>query len=138
MYSITYVSSATHLFTGAQLRDLLEQARDRNSREGLTGLLLYKGGNFMQVLEGGRQAVENARMRIEADPRHRGMLILLQGEIPCRAFPEWSMAFRDLDSRDVRELPGFSEFLNVSFADTQFTSDAGASSRLLRIFRERM
>ncbi len=52
MIYLVYVSSATKLFSEAELVELLRQARARNSHSGITGMLLYSNGNFIQVIEG--------------------------------------------------------------------------------------
>lgn len=43
-------------------------------------MLLYKDGNFMQLLEGEKEAVLRLHKNIIVDPRHKGFLTLLQGE----------------------------------------------------------
>ena len=50
LYSITYVSSATHAFSQEQLFELLDECRSNNLRENLTGQLLYKDQEFMQEI----------------------------------------------------------------------------------------
>lgn len=57
MFSIVYASSATTHFSPAQLAGLLAQCREHNSAADVTGMLLYKHGNFMQVLEGEEETV---------------------------------------------------------------------------------
>ncbi len=138
MYSLTYVSSAVNLFSPEDLRALLTQSRNNNERAGITGLLLYKSGNFMQVLEGERDAVLAAKARIAADARHRGILVLLQSEVAQRSFRNWSMAFRDLDAEGARATPGYDEFLNTPLNDERFVRDPSASRRLLLVFKENM
>jgi hypothetical protein len=52
MFHLVYASSAARPFTTLELQAFLEQARQKNARFGVTGMLLYKDGNFMQALEG--------------------------------------------------------------------------------------
>ena len=52
MISITYVSSAVFKFNEATLLDLVDQCQRNNLRLGVTGILVYSDGNFMQVIEG--------------------------------------------------------------------------------------
>jgi hypothetical protein len=52
MFSIVYVSSALKPFSKTDLLTLLEKSRENNTSLGISGMLLYKDGNFMQVLEG--------------------------------------------------------------------------------------
>jgi hypothetical protein len=53
VFALVYVSSATKPFSPDELSELLAQARVDNAALGITGMLLYSNGNFMQVLEGG-------------------------------------------------------------------------------------
>ena len=61
---LVYISSARRLFTTEELRDLLAVSRRNNAREDVTGMMLYRGGSFMQVLEGPQDAVLDLYQRI--------------------------------------------------------------------------
>ncbi|MDY6945836.1 MAG: BLUF domain-containing protein [Pseudomonadota bacterium] len=138
MYSLVYVSSASTLFTKQQLTELLQTARERNSAAQITGMLLYKDGNFMQVLEGEESAVKKLFNDISADQRHKGVMILLSGSVQSRTFPDWSMGFRDLRSPELAQLPGFNDFLNTSLAPEEFVSSPDRVRRLLLTFKSSM
>lgn len=97
MIYLLYISSATHEMTDAELIDLLRKSRENNTRDGITGVLLYKGGNFIQYLEGPGSAVLSLHQRIAHDPRHKGMMTLLSGDLAERHFANWSMGFSNLD-----------------------------------------
>src|SRR5436190_458495 len=112
LHHFTYVSSATDLFSVDELAALLESCRVANECDAITGMLLYKGGNFMQTIEGPEVAVAGLRERLRTDPRHHGILFLLNGTREERLFDAWSMGFRDLSDPDVVALPGYSEFLD--------------------------
>ena len=58
MIHLVYVSSATGKLGETDLLDLLEHSRRRNRALDLTGMLLYAGGNFFQVLEGEEKDVD--------------------------------------------------------------------------------
>ena len=64
--------------------------------------MLYKDGNFMQVLEGAKGAVHGLYEKIAADPRHGGEITSQQGFAEGRQFSDWSMGFRNLDSPEAR------------------------------------
>jgi hypothetical protein len=119
-----------------ELRALLKTSRANNTRDGITGMLLYKDGNFMQVLEGHEAAVRATFRRIQRDPRHRGIIELLSGDAAEREFPDFSMGFRDLDSEDVREIAGYSEFLNTPLAGAEFSGDPSRCKKLLLTFKK--
>ncbi|MDZ7751089.1 MAG: BLUF domain-containing protein [Gammaproteobacteria bacterium] len=138
MYALVYVSSATTLFSEADLVALLAQSREKNAGLGISGMLLYKEGNFMQVLEGEKSAVLGLMDAIQDDPRHHGVIIINQGDAPRRQFGDWSMGFRNLDDPALRATPGYSPFLNTPITGDVFTGDEGRCWELLHLFRATM
>jgi hypothetical protein len=138
MFHLIYVSSAVKPFSPSELVDILARSHANNTGLGITGMLLYKDGNVMQVLEGDEQAVRSLYARIERDPRHRGLLTLTQGQIAERQFESWSMGFRDLQAADARATPGYSEFLNSPLTGAEFAGDPSRSQRLLMTFKNKM
>ncbi|HVJ55034.1 MAG TPA: BLUF domain-containing protein [Aliidongia sp.] len=111
MFSLVYVSAAVPGFSDVDLAQLLHQSRSNNGAQGVTGLLLHVGGNFMQVLEGTRAAVEQTFERIAADTRHHNLLVLLRFDLPERQFPDWSMALCSLADLPPAERAGFAPAL---------------------------
>lgn len=94
MLQLVYVSSAT---PGAGAPDpamIVAAAGRNNARDGVTGLLYFDGKRFLQALEGASDKVEAAFARIQADPRHRAIVVLSRREIDAREFGEWEMAHR--------------------------------------------
>lgn len=88
---LMYASRATAALTDADLTPILRTSREHNPAEGITGLLCYSDGIFVQVLEGGRNAVNARYRRIVEDPRHRDVILLGYEEIAEREFPGWTM-----------------------------------------------
>ena len=76
----------------AELANILETARANNSRQDVTGALLYGSGFFAQVLEGPGAAVEKIFEKIQQDFRHGDITVLESGAAKSRDFPDWSMA----------------------------------------------
>jgi hypothetical protein len=89
--SLTYTSHAALDLTAEQLEAIHRTARDLNSIEGITGLLVFNGTHFLQVIEGTEQAVDDLVARLRRDPRHSGVEIREQRQITERSFPDWSM-----------------------------------------------
>ncbi len=109
--------------TREDLRVLLATSRKNNAELGVTGMLLYKDGNFMQVLEGEEVAVRRLYARIAADPRHGSEITLQEGFSEGRQFPDWSMGFRDLNSPEERATPVYGELLNAPLTGRKFPCD---------------
>jgi Sensors of blue-light using FAD len=70
---------------------ILRASRAHNAQRGVTGLLCHSEGVFVQVLEGGREAVNALYNLIVGDPRHRDVILLAYEEIQQRRFAGWSM-----------------------------------------------
>ena len=138
MFFLVYVSSAVRPFLSSELVDLLAQSHAHNTETGITGMLLYKDGNFMQAIEGEEEAVRTLYAKIRRDPRHRGLLTLLQGPLAERQFPDWSMGFNDLNTAEALSTPGYSEFLNTPLTGAEFSSDPTRCQRLLMMFKRKM
>ena len=138
MFYLVYVSSAVNPFSPAELVELLTKAREKNSRLGITGMLLYKDGNFLQALEGEEAAVRQLYDTISQDSRHHGEIILDEGETAERQFSHWSMGFRNLDDKEVQATPGFSQFMNKPLNATDFKANPTVCWELLNLFRDKM
>lgn len=70
---------------------ILARSRAHNPHQGITGVLCHGGDVFMQVLEGGRDAVNRLYLSIAKDPRHRDVMVLHYEEITQRHFAAWTM-----------------------------------------------
>jgi len=138
MFFLVYVSSAIRPLPQSELVAILAKSHENNTALGVTGILLYKDGNFMQVLEGEEETVRALYAKIDCDPRHRGLLTILQGPLAERQFPDWSMGFRDLNAADALSTPGYNEFLNASLTGEEFLSDPTRCQKLLLMFKKNM
>jgi len=115
MIQLAYLSSTRTLLSAEELADLLVVSRRNNLQRDITGLLLYKGRNVLQVLEGERDDVLRLFQTIEKDERHFGVIRLYEKQIVEREFSRWTMAFQDLNGDGARFLEGYDEFLNPGF-----------------------
>lgn len=70
---------------------ILAQSRQHNPASGITGILCYGGGIFLQAIEGGRMAVNALYGHIQKDLRHKDVVLLDYEEISERRFGGWTM-----------------------------------------------
>lgn len=94
LYHVIYVSSATTPFTDSDINALLEKARDKNARLDITGMLIYRDGNFIQYIEGEERDVKQLLQTILNDLRHDQTAIIDMGPLEQRVFADWAMDFR--------------------------------------------
>lgn len=138
LVSVAYVSSSTELLSADELKNLLIEIREKNRERDITGMLLYRGGNFLQVIEGPASAIDELVRVLQGDHRHNGMIVLCRTNIEERQFREWQMAFRDISGEDLKGMEGYSPFFELSFTDAEFTRNPNFAYRLLRQFKERL
>ncbi|HET8746021.1 MAG TPA: BLUF domain-containing protein [Ramlibacter sp.] len=70
---------------------ILREGREHNQACGITGILCYGDGVFLQCIEGGRLEVSELFATIQKDPRHKDVALLHYEEILERRFGGWSM-----------------------------------------------
>ncbi len=138
MISLTYLSTATREFGQAELEELLAISRRNNSAAGLSGMLLYADGYFIQTLEGEERGVIAAFERIRADPRHRDVSITLHDEIEERTFVDWSMGFESLTPDQASAIPGFNDYLDPDSELYKNNEQLGRAGIFHRVFRDNM
>jgi hypothetical protein len=121
-----------------ELLDILKVSRENNVASDVTGLLLYKGGNFMQALEGPDDVVMALYETIKKDPRHKDVSIISQEQIQKRQFPAWEMAFTNLDNPEVKNEPGYSQFLHDEFTAEVYRKNPLRAYIMLLTFRDNL
>lgn len=93
IHRLIYASQSTDACTAASLRQILQAGVNNNHALGVTGMLCYNPGYFLQWLEGPRQAVNLLYHRISVDERHTNVELLYYHEVGSRAFPDWAMSY---------------------------------------------
>lgn len=87
---LLYASRAVNPDANA-IEDILTKSRQYNPTCGITGILCYGGGIFLQAIEGGRMAVSELFRHIQNDARHKDVVLLHYEEIFERRFGGWTM-----------------------------------------------
>lgn len=131
---LVYVSTARAELSQPELRRILAASARNNVPVEVTGMLLYSGGCFMQVLEGEEAAVDGVYGRIAADPRHKDVTVLERAPIEARSFPTWTMGFRQLGTGDAADHPSYAPFFAHGFDPRVLGARPGLALDLLREF----
>jgi len=112
VFEIVYTSLATRDLGAAELTALLDQARRANQARGITGMMMYRKREFLQLLEGERAQVEALYERIARDDRHQQMAKIWDGPIQERSCGEWEMAFLAPDDASLQSRPGYRDLMD--------------------------
>lgn len=134
MFHLLFVSSVSPTLQRDELMRIMDSSCARNEKLGLTGLLLYKGGNFMQLLEGDESAVRRVFASIQKDRRHHDVTVLVEQSVTERLFANWSMGFRDVNDADIEGRPGLAQFLSANLSAAALRSDPSGCLDLLKFF----
>jgi hypothetical protein len=92
LFSLLYVSRMA-VPDADEIDRICRQSQANNARDGITGLLVFDGAAFCQLVEGPRAPLEALRHRLEGDPRHVDMRVLHVGPSPARRFPTWRLGY---------------------------------------------
>ncbi len=105
-FRLIYSSEAAPGLAAAELEEMLAESRVRNQAHGITGVLVFVDGAFLQILEGEKKDVLELMERIERDPRHRGVKVFYEQDVDERAFASWSMAYLSPSAEEVSRWAG--------------------------------
>ncbi|MEH3088314.1 MAG: BLUF domain-containing protein [Microbacterium arborescens] len=128
LVSVLYTSNARAPFGDDDLRALLAQSRAANAQRDLTGMLLYRAGRFVQVLEGPESTVNALVQTIATDPRHTAMRVLIEQPIDQREFADWTMGYQPIAETTGDAPEGFRD----TFDDLESSADPSATLRAAR------
>ena len=110
MLRLVYISNSRLGLNQNDLDSIMHAAKLRNKLAGVTGVLLFNGVNFLQVLEGERARTLNIYNSILKDPRHGAIKTIVQEKIDHLTYPAWGMKLkrfskpnRDTDYRKMEE-----------------------------------
>lgn len=96
MFQLTFVSAARAGLSWAEIDAIAVAAQRNNHVDNITGILIYNGFRFLQVIEGEREIVSSRYARICADPRHVEPRLIAARTVPERAFHGWDFACQEV------------------------------------------
>ena len=105
LYTIIYTSTGIGI-SEEDLKDILKASNNSNRYAGITGILLYGQDEFIQVLEGPKDAVMRTYTRICQDKRHSEISPLVETPIDKRVFGQWAMAYAALSENSMKSFGG--------------------------------
>ncbi|HBI82754.1 BLUF domain-containing protein [Orrella sp. NBD-18] len=106
---LLYVSRSVDPSDEVATQSILDSARKFNASHGITGILCYGGGIYLQAIEGGRKAVNELYGHILHDKRHQDVVLLHYSEITERRFGGWTMGQVNLTKLNTSIVLKYSE-----------------------------
>jgi len=134
LIQVVYCSAAAPDLTLEDIQELLRVARRHNAKRNITGVLLYAGRSFIQVLEGEKKDIDPLINAIERDKRHRNITVIIREPIAERSFEDWLMGYADLRGDEVEKIIGSNTLLVQN--KSLHTIGQGRARKLLDLFKK--
>lgn len=104
MLRLLYSSQALPSVNEDSVRDILQTSRKNNAQQGITGVLVFGGRVFMQVLEGSERSVLSTYLKILEDTRHSDCRIIHITPTEERLFGQWTMGIIEGDPLEFQHI----------------------------------
>ena len=117
MFELTYFSEAKKGLDSDSLASILKTSQEFNSKNKITGCLLYHHNQFVQILEGEEQLIKELYGKIKQDKRHYNVTLLSENTKDEPIFADWNMAFYELSNDEfdiISESLFISNFIALS------------------------
>ena len=137
LQELIYTSLSYPATERSDVKSILASSERNNAAASISGLLLYDGGRFIQILEGEPAVVDKLYATITEDPRHHALELLHKGPIAERSFEDWRMAYEALPKGLLEELAENMAVLSMEM-DDEFDDGDSFGARLNGMFMEAM
>ncbi|CAM3209236.1 hypothetical protein SPAN111604_10490 [Sphingomonas antarctica] len=114
--SLLYVSRCTAPLDDDQIFRLYKTSVENNAIDGITGVLIHDGNVFLQLLEGGDNAVTAMMARLGRDPRHCAIQVRDERVIEQRSFGTWNMKLLKIDRAHMAAVTNLEDDFGPSVA----------------------
>jgi hypothetical protein len=121
-----------------ELKAILASSVKHNSLNGITGMLLYYRGGFMQVLEGDESVVMETYARICNDKRHHHITTLTITEVQQRHFDKWTMGYKHIDANEIAKFPQYAPIFDFNRQASAIKATPGLALEMLLLFSHDM
>jgi hypothetical protein len=133
---IIYISDARFGINRHDIEDILSSSRLNNGANGVSGMLLYSAGVFVQALEGEPETVGDLYARIADDPRHANIDLVEDIMVDERGFDAWAMGFVEAPSDALASFLGQDNTLGRDQVLAGLKQSRTRAGEMLRIFAE--
>lgn len=136
MHHIMYMSKATVAVPEEELKEMLAQWRKYNEKEDITGMLLYSGDHFVQLIEGPAENLKKLFSRINQDNHHTNIIKLADGKITHRLFADWTMGFESVAEESLAGLKGYVNPVSTQFENSLPEQEEDSPVAILKQFAQ--
>ncbi|WP_367107288.1 BLUF domain-containing protein [uncultured Psychrobacter sp.] len=128
LVSMTYASRANPDVSAKDFNEILKQAQENNTANGITGMLIFNKNYFLQTIEGPRAQINRLLYSLLADQRHHDLQVIDTHEITSRKWAKWSMNYASPTQDNAAIYLKYSTTVDFN----PYLLNAGSSSDLMR------
>jgi hypothetical protein len=117
-----YIYIYTSIYTGqnisTDLEDIIHQAKKNNPIHNVSGVLFFHNNRFLQIIEGDKKNLDQLKLNITKDSRHKEIQQLFYEPILSKSFSNWNMDTFNLSDKEnvnIKELNLVSEVYKTNF-----------------------
>lgn len=89
MYTSEYVGNFNRILL--DFPNIIDVSKRENDRHGITGILFYDQGRFVQIMEGKEQNIHQLLDNIRKDKRHKNLKVIIDEPVAKREMKDWKM-----------------------------------------------
>lgn len=120
--TICYISDSRINKSITDFNNLIEKAKINNAKNNITGILVYRNNNFLQVFEGSPETVDTIFDKIRMDQRHQNIFKIIDTSIDQRIFEDYNFGFTVVS--DNNALQNLSDYLDwLRHADNMIANE---------------
>ena len=116
VFHLVYLSQARDNITYTDIQNILNSSRKYNKINEISGVLIYRDGYFLQLLEGNEELVLETLSRIVRDRRQHHLQTIIEATSNQRIFEAWSMHFFDADTATTETQKLVNDILDLAFS----------------------
>lgn len=130
LYQLVYKSNVSEDFDESNIEDFISINQHANEQLDITGLLIFNGKHFLQIIEGPLTSLSKLMESIQCDTRHSDVVILLKEPIPKRDYEKWAMKLLVKKPMPVAKITGEVERL-TEILDQHYAGGSISRSRMI-------
>ena len=138
LQELIYTSVSSAQSEKDEVSNILAVSEKNNAVSAITGLLMFDGHRYIQILEGEAESVNHLYDVISKDTRHQELELLHVGGISARSFENWRMAYEALPPGLLADLAEKMAVISLEQNGEALTGEESFGARLNAMFIDAM
>lgn len=130
IFHLVYLSHAIDGIAYSDIQSILNSSRINNEKNQVSGVLIFRDGYFLQLLEGKESDVLSTLGKVIQDRRHHHLQVIIEAVSNQRIFNSWEMNFLDGDT-----VSGVSQKMVANIMELSFSHKNSEKENILPMIK---